>query len=145
MSFADNAGVAVNDMESVPATSYKKVSTGTRQFEWETEGGPAWIKILVEAETLGESGAEIAEVFFPPGYVGQPHPHGLEIIYVLEGRLDHIVNGKSHTLEPGMVGVIKAPDITVHKTLSENGVRVLVIWPDGQEVKNLEGLPQKKL
>ena len=138
-----DAKVAVEP--SARTSDYQVVSTGTRQFEWDTDSGMGWIKVLVEAKTLGDPGAEIAEIFFPPGYVGQPHPHGLEIFYILEGKLDHIVNGKSHILKPGMVGVVKAPDQVVHKTHSKKGVKALVIWPLGQEVKNLEGLREKEL
>ncbi len=124
---------------------YQVVSSGTRQFEWDTDKGMGWIKVLVEAHTLGAPGAEVAEVFFPPGYEGQPHPHGLEIIYVLDGVLDHIVEGKSHILNPGMVGLVQAPDLTVHKVVSDQGVRALIIWPLGQEIKGLDGMREKPL
>lgn len=114
--------------------SYEIVSNGTRQFEWDSDNGPGWIKVLIEESNLGSKGVEIAEIYFPPGWQGQPHPHELEIIYVLEGELDHIVNGESHILEPGMIGVVRARDRVVHKTNSEGGVRTLVIWPLGNEV-----------
>lgn len=113
---------------------YEIVSTGTRQFEWDTDTGPGWIKVLIEESNLGSKGAEIAEIYFPPGWQGEPHPHELEIIYVLEGELDHIVNGQSHILRPGMIGVVRARDRVVHRTHSEHGVRTLVIWPLGNEV-----------
>lgn len=114
--------------------SYEIVSSGTRQFEWDSANGAGWIKVLIEESNLGSKGVEIAEIYFPPGWQGQAHPHELEIIYVLEGELDHIVNGESHILEPGMVGVVRARDRVVHKTNSEGGVRTLVIWPFGNEV-----------
>ena len=114
--------------------SYDIVSGGTRQFEWDTETGPGIIKVLIEENNLGSKGAEIAEIWFPPGFEGQSHPHELEIIYVVEGELDHIVNGESHILKPGMTGVVRARDRVVHKTHSPEGVRTLVIWPLGGEV-----------
>lgn len=114
--------------------SYEIVSSGTRQFEWDSHNGQGWIKVLIEEANLGSKGAEIAEIYFPPGWQGEPHPHELEIIYVLEGELDHIVNGESHVLGPGMIGVVRARDRVVHKTNSEQGVRTLVIWPLGNEV-----------
>jgi len=41
---------------------------------------------------------------FPPGTNSSEHPHGVtEIFYVLEGELEHIVNGDSHMLTPGML------------------------------------------
>ncbi len=118
---------------------YEIVSEGTRQFEWDTNTDPAWIKVLIEESNLGSKGVEIAEVYFPPEYHGDSHPHELEIIYVLEGELDHIVNGESHILKPGMVGVVRAPDSVVHKSISEGGVRTLIVWPLGKEVAGFEG------
>lgn len=114
--------------------SYEIVATGTRRFEWDSHNGPGWIKVLIEEANLGSKGAEIAEIYFPPGWQGEPHPHELEIIYVVEGELDHIVNGESHILGPGMVGVVRARDRVVHKTHSSEGVRTLVIWPLGKEI-----------
>ena len=114
--------------------NYAIVSAGTRQFEWDTENGSGIIKVLSEESNLGSQGAEIAEIWFPPGFEGQSHPHELEIIYVVEGELDHIVNGESHILKPGMTGVVRARDRVVHKTHSADGVRTLVIWPLGGEV-----------
>jgi quercetin dioxygenase-like cupin family protein len=116
---------------------YDVVSSGTRAFEWDSDNGVGWLKVLVEEKNLGSKGAEMAEVWFPPGWQGQPHPHVLEIIYVIEGQLDHIVNGESHILSPGMTGIVRARDRVVHKTHSGEGVRVLVIWPLGEEVEGL--------
>jgi quercetin dioxygenase-like cupin family protein len=115
--------------------SYDIVPIPQRQFEWDTDTGPGWIKVLLEEATLGSKGSEIAEIYFPPGFKGTTHPHELEIIYVLEGELDHIVNGESHILKPGMVGVVREPDLVVHRTNSAEGVRTLVIWPLGKEVE----------
>ena len=117
---------------------YKVSGTGLRRIEWDTDTGPLWIKVLVDASNLGGSGAEVAEIFFPPGYQGEPHPHELEIFYVLEGELGHIVDGVPHVLKPGMIGIVRAPDQVVHRSESKEGVRALVIWPLGNEVKGLE-------
>ena len=127
--------------------SYAIVSSGTRQFEWDTDNGPGIIKVLIEESNLGSQGAEIAEIWFPPGYQGSPHPHELEIIYVLEGELDHIVNDESHILKPGMIGVVRARDRVVHRTHSPEGVRTLVVWPLGNEVGPMseEGMREKSL
>ena len=123
-----------NGADPAAYETYDIASAGTRQFEWDTENGPGIIKILIEENNLGSQGAEIAEIWFPPGFEGQSHPHELEIIYVIEGELDHIVNGESHILKPGMTGVVRARDRVVHKTHSPDGVRTLVIWPLGGEV-----------
>ncbi len=124
------------------ATTYARASSGTRQFQWDSESGPGWIKVLVEEANLGSSGAEVIEIFFPPGHEGASHFHELEILYVIEGELGHIVDGELHVLTPGMVGIVKYPQEVVHKTLSEDGVRVLVIWPLGNEVKGLQGMTE---
>jgi len=127
--------------------TYDIVASGTRQFEWDTESGPGIIKVLIEEANLGSKGVEIAEIWFPPGYHGSVHPHELEIIYVIEGELDHIVNDQSHILKPGMIGVVRARDRVVHKTNSPEGVRTLVIWPLGNEVGPMssEGMRETSL
>ena len=112
-------------VDPVAYETYEIVSSGTRQFEWDTDSGPGIIKVLIEESNLGSKGAEIAEIWFPPGYEGSSHPHELEIIYVVEGELDHIVNGESHILKPGMTGVVRERDRVVHKTHSPDGVRTL--------------------
>ena len=119
--------------------TYEIVSSGTRQYEFDTDTGPGIIKVLIEEGNLGSKGAEIAEIWFPPGYEGTSHPHELEIIYIVEGELDHIVNGESHILKPGMTGVVRERDRVVHKTHSPDGVRTLIIWPLGNEVEGFEG------
>lgn len=124
--------------------SYEIVSSGTRQYEWDTDTGPGIIKVLIEEANLGSKGAEVAEIWFPPGFEGTSHPHELEIIYVVEGELDHIVNGESHILQPGMIGVVRERDRVVHKTHSPDGVRTLVIWPLGKEVEGFEESGMRK-
>jgi len=124
---------------------YEIVSAGTRQFEWDTDTEPAWIKVLIEESNLGSKGAEIAEVYFPPEYHGDSHPHELEIIYVLEGELDHIVNGESNILTPGMVGIVRAPDLVVHRSISEGGVHTLIVWPFGKEVAGFEDAGMREI
>ena len=47
---------------------------------------------------------DVGVMTFPPGTNSSEHPHGVtEIFYVLEGELEHIVNGDSHMLTPGML------------------------------------------
>ena len=124
--------------------TYEIVSSGTHQYEWDTDTGPGIIKVLIEESNLGSQGAEVAEIWFPPGYEGTSHPHELEIIYVVEGELDHIVNGESHILKAGMTGVVRERDRVVHKTHSPDGVRTLVIWQLGNEVEGFEASGMRK-
>jgi len=125
--------------------SYDIVPIAQRRFEWDTDTGPGWIKVLVEESTLGSKDAEVAEIFFPPGFSGTTHPHELEIIYILEGELDHIVNGESHVLKPGMVGVVREPDLVVHRTNSPDGVRAIFVWPLGKEVAGFESSGMREI
>lgn len=135
-----------NGTESEPVekqgTAYVQASSGTRKFELNSEAGPGWIKVLVEEANLGSAGAEIIEVYFPPGYESRSHFHELEILYVIEGELEHIVDGESNILKPGMIGIVRFPDEVIHKTPSEDGARVLVVWPLGNELKGFDGMTE---
>ena len=118
-----------NQIKDQNISSYEKESTGTRRLEWDDVNDIGWIKIMLEQANLLEAGVEVAEIYFPPGYQDVAHMHELELLYVLEGELDHIVNGVSHILKPGMLGVVKEPDLVVHRSHSDDGVKVLAIWP----------------
>ncbi len=136
-----------NQIKDQNISSYEKESTGTRRLEWDDVNDIGWIKIMLEQANLLEAGVEVAEIYFPPGYQDVAHMHELELLYVLEGELDHIVNGVSHILKPGMLGVVKEPDLVVHRSHSDDGVKVLAIWPYGNEIRALdaEGLREISL
>tara|TARA_B100001013_G_scaffold344095_1_gene273436 strand:- start:5550 stop:6074 length:525 start_codon:yes stop_codon:yes gene_type:complete len=141
-------GCQKNEIEiSSQANSYSKITSGTRQFEWDTDNDIGWIRVLVEEFNLDDEVVEIGEIYFPSDYEGMAHVHELEILYVLEGELDHIVNGISHILKPGMIGIVRAPDNVVHRTNSLEGTRVLAIWPHGNEVAAMaeEGMREMML
>jgi quercetin dioxygenase-like cupin family protein len=131
--------------ETRETASYAYSSIGTRLFEWGPEDNPIRVKVLLEEANLGSAGAEIIEIDFPPAYESRSHFHELEILYVIEGELEHIVDGESHVLKPGMIGIVRYPNEVVHKAHAENGARVLVFWPLGNEVKGLEGLNEKPI
>jgi quercetin dioxygenase-like cupin family protein len=117
--------------------SYKRSSNGTRVLE--NDAGTT-IKILVERSVLGDSGIEIAEATLPVGAGAGPasHRHGsAEMIYVVSGELDHIVNGIAHRLTPGMVGIVKPSDTVIHRVVGSTPVKVLLIWAPGGEVERL--------
>ena len=136
-----------NQIKDQNISSYEKESTGTRRLEWDDVNDIGWIKIMLEQANLLEAGVEVAEIYFPPGYQDVAHMHELELLYVLEGELDHIVNGVSHILKPGMLGMVKEPDLVVHRSHSDDGVKVLAIWPYGNEIRALdaEGLREISL
>jgi mannose-6-phosphate isomerase-like protein (cupin superfamily) len=60
----------------------------------------------------------------------------IEMFYVLSGELEHVVNGKSQILKPGMVGYVRPPDKIRHKT-GAAGAKVVVIWVPGDEGKKI--------
>jgi len=134
----------------VPGTSagqeYDKATAGTR---WLETGNGLAIKVLVEASNLGGQEVEIGEITFPvgSGAARRGHSHGsVEIFYVLEGQLDHIVNGESHPLEPGGVGIVRPGDDVVHRVIGDTPVRALVIWAPGGEVDRIApGMQQRPI
>lgn len=117
--------------------SYKRSSNGTRVLE--NDAGTT-IKILVERSVLGDTGIEIAEATLPVGAGAGPasHRHGsAEMIYVIAGELDHVVNGTAYRLTPGMVGIVKPSDTVIHRVVGSTPVKVLLIWAPGGEVERL--------
>lgn len=96
--------------------------------------GGTRLKMLLDAGNLGGAEVELGEITFPAGAYAQGHVHGsTEIFYVLEGTLEHIVNGESHMLSPGMVGFVRPPDKVEHKVGPDGPARALVIWAPGGE------------
>ena len=118
-------------------STYRRSSSGTRVLENDTGTS---IKILVENTVLAGTGVEVAEATMPVGAGSSPatHRHGsTEIIYVLSGELDHVVNGEAHRLTAGMVGIVKPSDTVIHRVVGQSPVKVLLIWAPGGEVDRL--------
>ena len=99
------------------------------------------LEMLLDESNLGGAEVEVAVLTFQPGSESVAHVHqSTEIFYVLEGQLEHIVNGKSYILNPGMIGWVRAPDRVTHKVSEDAGpTRVLVIWAPGGEAAGLTG------
>ena len=57
---------------------------------------------------------------------------------MLEGELEHIVNGNSMKLTTGKIGTVRPPDKVRHKT-GEPGARALVIWAPAGESSRIAG------
>jgi mannose-6-phosphate isomerase-like protein (cupin superfamily) len=129
--------VSVSAAGAQDSTSYRRSSAGTRILE--NDAGTT-IRILVERSVLGDSGIEIAEATLPvgAGAGAASHRHGsAEMIYVISGELDHVVNGIAHRLTPGMVGIVKPSDTVIHRVVGSTPVKVLLIWAPGGEVERL--------
>ncbi|MDX1567620.1 MAG: cupin domain-containing protein [Longimicrobiales bacterium] len=115
---------------------YARSSDGIRVLEL---GGGTTIEVLLDASNLGTDALEVAEITFPVG-LNPPrgHAHGaMEIFYVVEGVLGHVVNGEEHRLEPGLAGVVKPGDEVIHRVLGDQPVKALVIWVPGGEADRI--------
>lgn len=118
-------------------STYRRSSSGTRILE--NDAGTS-IRILVENVVVPGTGVEIAEATLPVGSGAGPasHRHGvMEMIYVISGELDHVVNGEAHRLTPGMVGIVKPADTVIHRVVGQTPVKMLLIWAPGGEVERL--------
>lgn len=110
--------------------TYARASAGVRQV---TLGSGTVIKMLLDASNLGGTELELAEITFPAGASSSAHRHGaMEVFYVIEGVLGHVVNGVEHRLTPGMAGVVRPSEEIQHRVL-EGPVRAVVLWVPGGE------------
>ena len=90
------------------------------------------LRLMIDETNLGAE-ASVGELTFPPNSDSGDHAHGaIEMFYVVSGELEHVVNGKSQILRPGMTGYVKPPDQVRHKT-GPAGAKVVVIWVPGEE------------
>ena len=92
----------------------------------------ATLRLILDSGNVGPE-VSVGELTFPPNGDSGEHTHGsIEIFYLLSGELEHVVNGKSQILTPGMVGYVKPPDKIRHKT-GPAGAKVVVMWVPGAE------------
>ncbi|MDE2971465.1 MAG: cupin domain-containing protein [Acidobacteriota bacterium] len=99
------------------------------------------LELLLSESNLGGSEIQIGEITWPPGANSGNHPHGAtEVFYVLEGELEHVVDGVSEILGPGDLGFVRPPSEVNHITSPDGGpVRALVIWAPGGEGTRIAG------
>jgi len=98
--------------------------------------GGATLKLFLDDSNVGPE-VSIGELTFPPNADSGDHTHGaIEMFYVLSGELEHVVNGKSYILKPGMTGYVRPPDKIRHKT-GPAGAKVVVVWVPGDEAKKI--------
>ena len=94
------------------------------------------LRLLLDESNVGPE-VTLGEIIFPPNSDSGDHKHGaLEMFYVVSGELEHVVNGKSEILRPGMAGYVKPPDTVRHKT-GAAGAKAVVIWMPGDEGKKI--------
>jgi quercetin dioxygenase-like cupin family protein len=96
------------------------------------------LRMLLDEAQLGGSQVSVGERAYPPNYASAEHAHkSIELIYVLSGRFQHVVNGKIHALTPGMLGVVKPGDKVQHRTDGSGPANVLMIWVPGDDGRDL--------
>jgi quercetin dioxygenase-like cupin family protein len=90
------------------------------------------LRLILDEHNLGPE-ASLGEITFPSNSDSGDHIHGAtEIFYVLSGELEHVVNGQSQILKPGMAGFVKPPDTVRHKT-GPAGAKAVVVWVPAAE------------
>ena len=116
-------------------------TTGTAQSE-KLEGATyrsptgTTLRLMLDESNVGPE-VTLGEIVFPPNSDSQDHKHGAtEMFYIVSGELEHIVNGKSQILKPGMAGYVKVPDSVRHKT-GPAGAKAVVVWVPGEEGKKI--------
>ena len=98
--------------------------------------GGATLRLLLDESNVGPE-VTVGEITFPPNTDSGEHTHGsIEMFYVVSGTLEHVVNGKSYILKPGMTGYVRPPDTIRHKT-GANGAKAVVIWTPGEEARKI--------
>jgi len=96
------------------------------------------LRLLLDETGLGGKEVELGEMTFPPNLNSGEHQHGaVEIFYIISGELEHVVNGKSAFLKPGMAGFVRPPDKVAHKTGPGGPTKALVIWAPAGEVARI--------
>ena len=98
--------------------------------------GGTTLRLLLDDTNVGPE-VSVGELTFQPNTDSGDHQHGaIELFYVVSGELEHVVNGKSYVLKPGMSGYVRPPDMVRHKT-GPDGAKVVVIWVPGDEAKKI--------
>lgn len=110
--------------------------SGNSQAPTYRSPGGTTLKLLLDESNVG-SEVTVGEMTFAPNQDSGEHQHGaIEMFYVISGELEHVVNGQSHILKPGMAGYVKPPDKIRHKT-GPAGAKVVVVWVPGEEGKKI--------
>ena len=108
----------------------------TRQGTTYRSPGGTTLRLMLDESNVGPD-VTLGEMVFPPNQDSGDHQHGaIEMFYVVSGELEHVVNGVSQILKPGMSGFVKPPDKVRHKT-GPAGAKVVVVWVPGAEGKRI--------
>jgi quercetin dioxygenase-like cupin family protein len=116
----------------------RSVQAQTGKLQGKTYRSPSGttLRLMLDESNVGGE-VTLGEMVFPPNSDSGDHKHGaIEMFYVVSGELDHVVNGTSQILKPGMSGFVKPPDSVRHKT-GPAGAKVVVVWVPGDEGKKI--------
>ena len=101
------------------------------------------LRLMIDETNLGAE-VSLGEITFPANSDSGDHKHGaIEIFYVVSGELEHVVNGRSQVLKPGMSGYVKPPDSVRHKT-GPSGAKAVVVWVPGEEGRRVASRWQRE-
>ena len=116
--------------------SARVVTQETLQGTTYRSPGGTTLRLMLDDSNVGPE-VTVGEMIFPPNQDSGDHQHGAkEMFYVVSGELEHVVNGHSQMLKPGMAGYVNPPDKVRHKT-GAAGAKVVVIWAPGDEGKKI--------
>ena len=122
------AGVLAICASTTGATQQTETLQGTT---YRSPGGTT-LRLMLDDSNVGPE-VTLGEMVFPPNQDSGDHQHGaIEMFYVVSGELEHVVNGVSQILKPGMAGFVKPPDKVRHKT-GPAGAKAVVVWVPGEE------------
>jgi quercetin dioxygenase-like cupin family protein len=126
------AGVVAICASTTGVTPQTETLQGTT---YRSPGGTT-LRLMLDDSNVGPE-VTLGEMVFPPNQDSGDHQHGaIEMFYVVSGELEHVVNGVSQILKPGMSGFVKPPDKVRHKT-GPAGAKVVVVWVPGAEGKRI--------
>jgi quercetin dioxygenase-like cupin family protein len=115
--------------------SHAQTRPASQGRSYQAPGGTK-LRLMLDESNLGPE-ASLGELTFPPNSDSGDHTHGaIEMFYVVTGELEHVVNGNSQILRPGMAGFVKPPDRVRHKT-GPAGATAVVVWVPGEEGRRL--------
>ena len=119
----------------VCAAASAAAQSGKTGETYRSPGGTT-LRLFLDDSNVGPE-VSIGELTFAPNSDSGDHAHGaIEMFYVVSGELEHVVNGKSYVLGPGMTGYVRPPDKVRHKT-GPAGAKVVVVWVPGDEAKKI--------
>ena len=122
-------------LEAAPRSGQAAQTEKLQGKTYRSPGGTT-LRLMLDESNVGPE-VTLGEMVFPPNSDSGDHKHGAtEMFYVVTGELDHVVNGKSQILKPGMAGYVKPPDSVRHKT-GPAGAKVVVVWVPGDEGKKI--------